>query len=78
MKYNLFYKREKDLTTSRKNKKTNIKKVYMHNINLCFYLTNLRYNLIKYFLKNQDIYINYYVLYNLINEEKGFLCSFGY
>ena len=77
LKIMYFKKRKKEVktTVSRKYKKTLLKKLYFSTFNSKFYLTSIRYNLLKYFLTNQLIKLNNKVVFKLSNEELGFIFS---
>ena len=68
-------KKEKNLTTFRNIKKQQNKKFYISCFNSNFYLSSLKYNLSKYFLKQQYINLNSKLLNKLIIEEYGYTFS---
>ena len=65
MYYKTSSKKELKSTFSRSIKKRNIDQIYLTN----FYLTLVKYNFLKYFFRNQLIYLNYKVLTELSKEE---------
>ena len=69
------YKKELKTTISRTKKKNKFKKLFILIINSNSYLNTLKYNLLKYFFKNQKLGIQNQIFNELIKEEQGFRFS---
>lgn len=67
MYYIISSKKELKSTLLRLIKKRTVNQICLINFN--FYSTLIKYNLLRYFLKNQLIYLNYKILVELAREE---------
>ena len=68
-------KKEVKSTFSYKIKKKQVKKLAILRLNSDLYLTSLKYNSFKYFLRKHSINLNNNIVSKLLNEEVGFIFS---